>query len=137
MLLPRVNSYSLPTCGQCITLCLKKWETQTYRNTFAFNTNYAHVCMHVYLLRSTGPVCVYVCRGPVHVSELYIMDEFAAASRSDQAGHISKRLEHCYLYRELEGLQEQQEEEEEQEPLVGTATPPYHSLSTTQVHVYM
>ncbi|KAL7372585.1 hypothetical protein ABVT39_018935 [Epinephelus coioides] len=66
------------------------------------------------------------------------MDEFAAASRTGQAGLISKRLERCYLYRELEGLQEQQEEEEEEEqgPLVGTATPPYRRPSTTQDHVY-
>lgn len=75
-----------------------------------------------------------VAERPVHVSGLYIMDEFAAASRTNQAGLISKRLEHCYLYRELEGLQEQQEE---QRPLVSTATPPYHCLSTTQVHVYL
>lgn len=51
----------------------------------------------------------------MHVSWLYIMDEFAAASRTGRAGLISKRLERCYLYRELEGLQEQQEEEEEDE----------------------
>lgn len=43
------------------------------------------------------------------------MDEFAAASRTGRAGLISKCLERCYLYRELEGLQEQQEEEEEDE----------------------
>lgn len=60
-------------------------------------------------------------------SGLCIMDEFAAASRTGQAGLISKCLEHCYLYRELEGLQEQQQEEEEQGPLTGTlAVPKYH-----------
>lgn len=71
------------------------------------------------------------------------MDEFAAASRTGRAGLISKRLERCYLYRELEGLQEQQEEEEEDEEqgggqLVGTATPPppHRHRSATQVHVY-
>lgn len=56
------------------------------------------------------------------------MDEFAAASRTGQAGLISKCLERCYLYRELEGLQEQQQEEEEQGPLTGTlAVPKYHT----------
>lgn len=63
-------------------------------------------------------------------SGLCIMDEFAAASRTGQAGLISKCLERCYLYRELEGLQEQQQEEEEEEeqgPLTGTlAVPKYH-----------
>lgn len=60
-------------------------------------------------------------------SGLCIMDEFAAASRTGQAGLISKCLERCYLYRELEGLQEQQQEEEEQGPLTGTlAVPKYH-----------
>lgn len=83
-------------------------------------------------------MCACVLLRSVHVSGFYIMDEFAAASRTDQVGLISKRLEHCYLYRELEGLQEQQEqEEEEQGLLVGTAPPPYHCLSTTQVSVYM
>lgn len=60
-------------------------------------------------------------------SGLCIMDEFAAASRTGQAGLISKCLERCYLYRELEGLQEQQQEEEKQGPLTGTlAVPKYH-----------
>lgn len=60
-------------------------------------------------------------------SGLCIMDEFAAASRTGQAGLISKCLERCYLYRELEGLQEQQQEEEEQGPLTGTlAVLKYH-----------
>lgn len=60
-------------------------------------------------------------------SGLCIMDEFAAASRTGQAGLISKCLVRCYLYRELEGLQEQQQEEEEQGPLTGTlAVPKYH-----------
>ncbi len=96
------------------------------------------VCMYTYSEALGLCVCVCVCveEGPVHVSGLYIMDEFAAASRTGQAGLISKRLERCYLYRELERLQEQQQEEEEQGLLVGTATPPHRRPDTTQVRVY-
>lgn len=76
----------------------------------------------------------------MHVSWLYIMDEFAAASRTGRAGLISKRLERCYLYRELEGLQEQQEEEEEDEEQGGggssSARQHHRHRSATQVHVY-
>lgn len=66
------------------------------------------------------------------------MDEFAAVSRTGQAGLISKCLERCYLYRELEGLQEQQQEEEEQGPFIATlaAQVPPRSMftSTGQEH---
>lgn len=84
--------------------------------------------------------CLRADAGLVHLSGLYIMDEFDAASRAGQAGLVSKRLERCYLYGELERLQEQQEKEEEKEeeqgPLGGTATPPHWGPSTTQVHIY-
>lgn len=58
------------------------------------------------------------------------MDEFAAASRTGRAGLISKCLERCYLYRELEGLQEQQEEEEEDEEQGGGGAARRHGNTT-------
>ena len=88
-----------------------------------------HGCMDVQVCVC---VCVCVCEeGPVHVPGLYIMDEFAAASRTGRAGLISKRLERCYLYRELEGLQEQQEEEEEEEERGGGAARRHGNTTAT------
>lgn len=101
------------SCGQRrdVQVCVTQRNREKY---FTFITDGAYVCMHGCLLGSTG-LCVCVEEGPVHVSGLYIMDEFAAVSRTGRAGLISKRLERCYLYRELEGLQEEQQEEEEEE----------------------